>query len=292
MPIDVFISYSSKNKSITDAMCHYLEEQRIRCWVAPRDILPGQEYAEAIALAMKEVKIFILVCSCNSLNSQWVRKETNLAVDEKKIILPFRIEDCSLEETPAMKFYLNDRHWIDAVPKPQEAFGKLATAVKVLLEPMNPSLPRLSEGKKPAATTASSHKQNTVEFSKNEADRLYSMGRFKQVTKFYQSRAEVGDVEAQRKLATMDLYLNGFRKNDEETLNLVRMAAQQGDVWAKRVLKRFGNGTLKERFLQFFENHSWLFHFILILLLVIIVWGVPVFLIASRFVARFFVDLP
>ena len=129
---DVFISYSSKDKTVTDALCRYLEEQKIRCWIAPRDIRPGQKYAQAIDQAIKGVKIFILVCSDDSLRSQWVQMETNLAVSDKKIIIPFKIKNCSLEDT-GMKLYLNDRHWIDAVLKPEEKFGDLAAAVIAFL---------------------------------------------------------------------------------------------------------------------------------------------------------------
>ena len=129
---DVFISYAAENKTITYALCHYLEEQKIRCWIAPRDILPGQDYAEAIVQTIKKVKIFVLVCSNYSLQSQYVRKETNLAVSEEKIIIPFKIDRCSLDGTP-MQLYLNDRHWIDAVPKPEEAFGDLAAAITTFL---------------------------------------------------------------------------------------------------------------------------------------------------------------
>ena len=129
---DVFISYATENTKITGALCHYLEEQKIRCWIAPRDILPGQDYAEAIVQAIKRVKIFVLVCSSSSLQSQYVRKETNLAVSDEKIIIPFRIDRSSLDGTP-MELYLSDRHWIDAVPKPEEAFGDLAAAIVAFL---------------------------------------------------------------------------------------------------------------------------------------------------------------
>ena len=40
---DVFLSYSSQDKTWADAACAVLERQRIRCWIAPRDITPGDE---------------------------------------------------------------------------------------------------------------------------------------------------------------------------------------------------------------------------------------------------------
>lgn len=39
--IDVFISYSSKDKSVADAVCHVLEENKIACWISPRDVIAG-----------------------------------------------------------------------------------------------------------------------------------------------------------------------------------------------------------------------------------------------------------
>lgn len=38
---DVFISYASSDKPVADAVCAALEQRGIRCWIAPRDILPG-----------------------------------------------------------------------------------------------------------------------------------------------------------------------------------------------------------------------------------------------------------
>ena len=63
MPHDVFISYASKDKAIADAVCARLEQASLKCWIAPRDILPGEEYASAIIGAIVEVKILILVLS-------------------------------------------------------------------------------------------------------------------------------------------------------------------------------------------------------------------------------------
>jgi hypothetical protein len=44
MAHDVFISYSSHDKPIADAVCAGLEAAKIRCWIAPRDMLPGVPY--------------------------------------------------------------------------------------------------------------------------------------------------------------------------------------------------------------------------------------------------------
>jgi hypothetical protein len=43
---DVFISYSSKDKTVADSVCAKLEQEKISCWIAPRDILPTAKELE------------------------------------------------------------------------------------------------------------------------------------------------------------------------------------------------------------------------------------------------------
>ena len=43
MSHDVFISHSSIDKATSDAMTTALESAGIRCWVAPRDIMPSDD---------------------------------------------------------------------------------------------------------------------------------------------------------------------------------------------------------------------------------------------------------
>ena len=136
---DVYISYSVRDRVIADALCRYLEENNIRCWFAPRDILSGQVYAEVIRRAISEAKIFVIVCSHNSLDSEFVQKETAFAVSEGKIIVPCRIEDYPL--TGAMRTYLNDVRWIDAFPQPEQHFDFLAETVSGFLENTSSSSP-------------------------------------------------------------------------------------------------------------------------------------------------------
>lgn len=38
MKYDVFISYSTKDKKVVEGLCAYLEQHKIRCFVAYRDV--------------------------------------------------------------------------------------------------------------------------------------------------------------------------------------------------------------------------------------------------------------
>ena len=61
VPFDVFISYSSQDKPTADAACAALESANIRCWIAPRDIDPGRDYAESIIDAIESARVFVLI---------------------------------------------------------------------------------------------------------------------------------------------------------------------------------------------------------------------------------------
>ena len=56
MAYDVFVSYSIKDRLLADALCHKLEEDNIRCWIAPRDISPGGSWAGEIADAIPNLR--------------------------------------------------------------------------------------------------------------------------------------------------------------------------------------------------------------------------------------------
>ena len=109
---DVFISYSSLDKEAAQAICHTLEQNEIRCWMAPRDIPPGSEYGDLIDDAIKSCTIVVVLFSETASNSQWVKGELNIAFEEQKTIIPFRLDKTPLQGQN--RVILNQKHWIDA----------------------------------------------------------------------------------------------------------------------------------------------------------------------------------
>jgi Tol biopolymer transport system component len=133
MKQDVFVSYSTKDKTITDAIVASLEKNQIRCWYAPRDIKPSEDWAKAISNAIEQSRIFLLIFSGNSNQSQRVLDELNFAISQQIPILPFRVEN--LEPDGAMRLHLSSRHWLDAYdPSWENHIQKLVHAVSSNLE--------------------------------------------------------------------------------------------------------------------------------------------------------------
>ncbi|MCL2773001.1 MAG: DUF5050 domain-containing protein [Oscillospiraceae bacterium] len=110
---DVFVSYSSKDKTIADAIVHYFEERKIRCWIAPRDIDPGKLWESGIVSGIKSSRVCLLIFSANSNASEQVWREIGLAADFKLPIMPFRVEDVT--QCEALIYYLKNIHWLDAI---------------------------------------------------------------------------------------------------------------------------------------------------------------------------------
>jgi TolB-like protein len=132
MAHDVFISYSSTDKTTADTVCSILEQNGIRCWIAPRDITPGLDFAEAIIDGIKSSKLFILVYSSNSSNSKQVIREVDRAVHTGLPIINLRLEDVLLSKQ--LEYYLSSVHWLDAMNPPlEEHIHKLSGVVKILL---------------------------------------------------------------------------------------------------------------------------------------------------------------
>lgn len=106
MKKDVFISYSSRDFDKVNSVKNILEINGISCWMAPQCIPTGSSYAKEIPMAIKNCKVFLLMLTSKSQESQWVPKEVSLALSETKCVIPFVIEDCIL--TDMFNFFLTD----------------------------------------------------------------------------------------------------------------------------------------------------------------------------------------
>lgn len=129
---DVFISYSSHDQKVVEGLCAYLEQHKIRCFVAYRDIPRGVVWARAIVEALDESSMMVVVFSDHFNNSDQVDREIELASEDRKPILTFRITDDAFKG--AKKYYLKNVNWIDAFPKPNEVFGSVVDSVVKLLK--------------------------------------------------------------------------------------------------------------------------------------------------------------
>lgn len=130
---DVFISYSSKNKNVADAIVSDFEQNGIRCWYAPRDIRPGEEWVTAITKALEVSKALVLIYTDESNNSRQVMNEIAVAFNAGITIVPFKLSNEQMSRE--LEYYLTRVHWLDAVSKPlKENIASLRDYVAVIIK--------------------------------------------------------------------------------------------------------------------------------------------------------------
>ena len=93
MAHDIFISYANEDR--TDRECGRRHSGRPwhPLWIAPRDILPGEDWGEAIIDALQEAHAMVLVFSSHSNESDQIKREVERTVHQGIAVIPFRIED-------------------------------------------------------------------------------------------------------------------------------------------------------------------------------------------------------
>jgi TolB-like protein/cytochrome c-type biogenesis protein CcmH/NrfG len=125
----VFISYASQDTAVADALCEALERAGLACWIAPRNVVPGDFYADAIVQAINACQVLVLVLSESSITSPHVVREVERASAKKRPVISFRIDLAPLP--PGLEYFLSASHWLDASAGGAErAFPKLVEAVR------------------------------------------------------------------------------------------------------------------------------------------------------------------
>jgi hypothetical protein len=117
---DIFISHSKEDHKLALALCHFLEQNRFRCWMAPRDVQAGKDYAACIIDGIQSSRIMVVILSEHSNRSHHVRNEVERAFNHQVAILPFRIRDVIPEQS--LEYFLSSYHWLDAIDGQAESY--------------------------------------------------------------------------------------------------------------------------------------------------------------------------
>ena len=107
----VFISYASPDSLVAEKVCAALEAAGILCWIAPRDVVPGTQYADGIVGAIDESRILVLIVSKEALASAHVGRELERAASKRHPIIALGVDTAPL--TRAFEYFLNQSQWIE-----------------------------------------------------------------------------------------------------------------------------------------------------------------------------------
>ncbi|MCM1058621.1 MAG: toll/interleukin-1 receptor domain-containing protein [Firmicutes bacterium] len=124
----IFISHSSKDASTAAEICDLLEQNGIECFVAPRDIRSGREYAEEIVNGIDGSHAMVLLMSGAANASPHVLREVERAVSKNIPLLVYKLEEVELSRS--LEYFLMTHQWIDQ--EKTDDYVKILEAVKEL----------------------------------------------------------------------------------------------------------------------------------------------------------------
>ena len=89
----LFVSHVAENRAAAMEIVDELERRGTRCWIAPRDVRPGEPFDNEIADAIDACRGMVLIFSDLCNDSEYIRREVTVAGESHKPVIPFRIED-------------------------------------------------------------------------------------------------------------------------------------------------------------------------------------------------------
>lgn len=108
---NIFISHSSADTAFAAHLCSVFEEEEgLGCWIAPRDIPYGSEWAGEITEAIRNSAVMIFIFTKNSNRSSQVVREINTALRNNVTIIPIKLGET--EMNASLNYYLSNLHWL------------------------------------------------------------------------------------------------------------------------------------------------------------------------------------
>ena len=127
----VLISYSSKEYTTALHIHSTLENNQIKCWMAPESIPPGTDYAGEIQKAIRQCTVFVLVLSEQSQRSKWVTKELDQALSMDKVVIPVHIDNSALSDSYSLR--LTNVQRVEAFTNLNKSLDVVVKRIKAIL---------------------------------------------------------------------------------------------------------------------------------------------------------------
>ena len=107
----VFVCHASPDAGMAQRVVAALEAAGVACWIAPRDIDPGESYAQAILDGLEAAPALVLVFSAATNESPHVTRELESAVGSSTPIVPVRLEQ--VEPSRDLRYFIGTSQWLE-----------------------------------------------------------------------------------------------------------------------------------------------------------------------------------
>lgn len=141
---DVFINFTTTNIMDANKICHVLEDNGIKCWIAPRDYTFEKDIPDDIVHAIKSTKMVLWIFSKHSQHSHYSKNDLRIAINREKPIISFNIDGTVPEYK---ENYSKIQDWINGYSNPEESFETLVNKIFEMMPEASTLVP--GEGRLP-----------------------------------------------------------------------------------------------------------------------------------------------
>jgi hypothetical protein len=115
MPVagHIFVSHAGAEGGLAKGWCDWLEAGGFGCWLAPRDIPAGADWAEKVIDAIDSAAAMLLLLGPAACTSVQVRREIERAVHREVPVVTLRAPGVELSRS--LKYFLGAHQWLEGV---------------------------------------------------------------------------------------------------------------------------------------------------------------------------------
>jgi len=106
-----FVCHAARDAGTAQRVVAVLEAAGVACWIAPRDIEPGESWSSAIVDGLEAAPAVVLVFSAATNDSPHVTRELETAVHRRIPIVPVRLEP--VEPSSDLRYFIGTSQWLD-----------------------------------------------------------------------------------------------------------------------------------------------------------------------------------
>jgi hypothetical protein len=132
----IFLSYSSADAAVAERALAHLERSGLACWIASRDVVPGDDFAAQVMRAIELCPVTVVFITPSANSSAHVRREVERAVSLGRRVQPVSVDGTVASEVLA--YFFTGSQWLHLDRSPSPA--GLDALVKLVRDGPQPGL--------------------------------------------------------------------------------------------------------------------------------------------------------
>jgi len=134
-PFDVFLSHSSKDKTVVRSLAERLRLDGLKVWFDEWVLKPGDSIPAKVEEGLTHSRVLVLCMSANAFGSDWAQLEAGTfrfrdPLNQERRFIPLRLDDAPIKGSLAQFLYIN---WLPAGR--EREYAKLFAACEPPLKP-------------------------------------------------------------------------------------------------------------------------------------------------------------